>query len=133
MLPLLQAAAAAAHPLDDTAARWLWAVPLLPLAGFVINGALSILPAYHAGAADPGLAHGDGHGAAHRETEAPDTAGAHADDHHPVKRHRYAGLVSIIGPGVLMVSFLLSAMIFFAMRGAGGGAMTEPFIQRYFS
>ena len=133
MLPLLQAAAAAAHPLDGTAARWLWAVPLLPLAGFVINGALSILPAYHAGAADPGLAHGDGHGAAHLETETPDTAGAHADDHHPVKRHRYAGLVSIIGPGVLMVSFLLSAMIFFAMRGAGGGAMTEPFIQRYFS
>src|SRR6185369_13776033 len=82
MLPLLQAAAASGHPLDGTAARWLWAVPLLPLAGFVLNGALSILPAYHAGPADPGLAHGDGHGAAHLETETPDTAGAHADDHH---------------------------------------------------
>jgi len=130
MLSLLQAAATGGHPLDGTAAPWLWAVPLLPLAGFVINGALSLLPAYHAGPADPGLAHGDDPGghAAHGEEH-----GAHGDDHHEVKRHRYASLVSIIGPGVLVMSFLLTAMIFFAMRGAGGGAITEPFIQRYFS
>jgi len=113
MLSLLQAAATGGHPLDGTAARWLWAVPLLPLAGFVINGALSLLPAYHAGPADPGLAHGDDPGGhpAHGEEH-----GAHGDDHHEVKRHRYASLVSIIGPGVLVMSFLLTAMIFFAMR-----------------
>jgi NADH-quinone oxidoreductase subunit L len=130
MLSLLQAAAASGHPLDGTAARWLWAVPLIPLAGFVINGALSLFPAYHAGPADPGLAHGDDH-AGHAEHD--DEHGAHGDDHHEVTRHRFAGVVSIVGPGVLMVSFLLAAMIFFAMRAAGGGAITEPFVQRYFS
>ena len=66
--PLLQAAATAAsaapHPLNGTAAEWLWAVPLLPLLGFVINGALSILRRVPSGPADPTLAHGDGHGAA---------------------------------------------------------------------
>ena len=49
MLPLLQEAAAAtaqtgAHPLNGTAAQWLWAVPLLPFLGFLINGALSLSP-----------------------------------------------------------------------------------------
>jgi NADH-quinone oxidoreductase subunit L len=130
MLSLLQAAATGGHPLDGTAARWLWAVPLLPLAGFVINGALSLLPAYHAGPADPGLSHGDAHG---EHAVQGDEHGAHGDDHHEVQRHPYASLVSIVGPGVLLVSFLLTAMIFFAMRGAGGGEIAQPFIQRYFS
>ena len=48
MPSLLHAAVAttqAAHPLDGTAARWLWLVPLLPLLGFAINGLLSIVAA----------------------------------------------------------------------------------------
>ena len=92
MLPLLQAAAAANHPLNGTAAHWLWAVPLLPLLGFLINGLLSILPAYHAGPADPALAHGDAHAdAAHEHAHGDDTeGGAAGDDHHEIKRHRFA-------------------------------------------
>jgi NADH-quinone oxidoreductase subunit L len=135
MLPLLQEAAAAAasagtHPLSGTAAQWLWAVPLLPFLGFLINGALSLASAYHAGPADPSAAHGDAHADAHVEAGGH---GAHGDDHHEIARHRFAGLTSIVGPGVLVLSFLLTAAIWMAMRSAGGGAMEAPYIQRYFS
>jgi NADH-quinone oxidoreductase subunit L len=111
-------------------------VPLLPLLGFVINGALSILPAYHAGPADPALAH-DGHDAhadtAHEHAHGDTGGGAPGDDHHEIKRHRFAWLVSIIGPGVLVLAFALSAAIYVAMLGHGGSAIEQPFIQRYFS
>jgi NADH-quinone oxidoreductase subunit L len=139
MLLLVQAAAAgsaAAHPLNDTVARWLWLVPLLPLLGFVINGALSLFTAYRPGPADPGAAgegnhHApDAHAGAAHEAHA---AGAHDDDHHAVERHRFAAVSSIVGPGVLVLAFALVAAIWFAMRGAGGGAMEAPYIQRYFS
>ena len=146
LLPLLQEAAtratqvaSTAHPLANTAARWLWAVPLLPLLGFLINGILSLTNAFHSGPADPFTAHGDGHGAhaahdeAHATAHADTGGGAHGDDHHQVKRHPAAAIVSIVGPGVLLLAFLLAAAIFFAMRAAGGGAMAEPFVQRYFS
>jgi NADH-quinone oxidoreductase subunit L len=138
MLPvtlLLQAAAAGPHPLNGTVAEWLWLVPVLPLLGFLINGALSLASAYHAGPADPSLSHGDhgDHGAHDTHAAHADEHGATGDDHHEVKRHRYAGLTSIVGPGVLVLSFLLTAAIFLAMRGAGGGEIAAPFIQRYFS
>src|SRR5439155_5783933 len=48
-----------------------------------------------------------------------------------VTRHRFAAVTSIVGPGVLVLSFLLAAAMFMAMRGAG--ELHEPFIQRYFS
>ena len=139
MLPLLQAAAAgvgaSAHPLDATMARWLWAVPLLPLLGFVINGALSLLSAFHKGPGDPSASHGEGEShPSHDDSASADTGGgAHGDDHHAVKRHRFAALTSIVGPGVLVLSFLLTAAIFMAMSGGGGGDITAPYIQRYFS
>jgi len=117
MLPLLQAAAVSVgtHPLSGTAAQWLWAVPLLPLLGFLINGSLSLLSAYHSGPKDPSASHGDDHGASHSD----DGHGAHGDDHHEVKRHRFSGITSIVGPGVLVLSFLLTAAIFMAMSSAG--------------
>jgi NADH-quinone oxidoreductase subunit L len=132
MLPLLQAATAGTHPLTGTVAEWVWLVPLLPLLGFVINGALSLAGAFHAGPPDPTLAHGDAHGNdAHAAAHDADGEGGVGDDHHPVVRHRFAALTSIIGPGVLVLSFLLSVAIFFAMRGAG--EISAPFVQRYFS
>jgi NADH-quinone oxidoreductase subunit L len=137
MLPLLQAAATAGtHPLTGTIAEWVWLVPLLPLLGFVINGALSLASVFHAGPGDPTLAHGEGHGVddgghGHAAAHDDDAHAATGDDHHPVVRHRFAGVASIVGPGVLILSFLLAAAIFLAMRGAG--EMTAPFIQRYFS
>ncbi len=138
LIPILQAAVAVAppHPLTGTAAEWLWAVPLLPLLGFVINGALSIASVYHRGPADPFTLHGahdehdahDAHAASHASAH-----GAADDDHHAVQRHRFAAIASIVGPGVMVLSFVLTVAIFFAMRAAGGGEIAAPFIQRYFS
>ena len=126
---LQHAATAGAHPLEGTAASLVWLLPLLPLLGFVLNGLLSLASAYHPGPDDPGADHGTGSPpmAAHDHTG----GGAHGDDHHPVQRHRYAGLVSLIGPGVLVAAFGLALAIFFAMRGVG--ELHTPFVQRYFT
>jgi NADH-quinone oxidoreductase subunit L len=119
---------AGAHVLDGTVAEWLWLVPVLPLLGFVINGALSLVAVAHPGPGDPDAGHGE---ATTAHALPPETAGgAHGDDHHPVARHRFAGIVSVIGPLMLALSFALTAMIFFAMRSAHA---TEPFIQEYFT
>ncbi|MGH7638234.1 MAG: proton-conducting transporter membrane subunit, partial [Gemmatimonadaceae bacterium] len=104
---------------SGTAIEWLWLVPMLPLLGFVINGALSLFPASRLGPSDPSAAH------ALHETE-----GAHGDDHHAVARHRFAGITSFVGPAVLILAFLLSAVIFWQFRQAAPDA---PFIQRYFT
>ncbi len=132
---LLQTAvtvATQAHPLSGTLAEWVWLLPLLPLAGFVINGLLALSGA-HFGPTDPGVGGHD----AHSETADEALAISHAeqpgeggDDHHVVKRHRWAAVVSVIGPGVLILSFLLALGIWQAMATAHPDA---PFIQRYFS
>ena len=129
---MLLQTAAEAHPLAGSVADLVWLLPVLPLVGFVINGALSLVPAFHAGPQNPG-------DASHEETaekaEAAEVshaehAGAHGDDHHAVKPHRYAGIVSIVGPAVLAISFLVAWMIFSQMRSV---EMEGPFVQRYFS
>ncbi|MDB4874070.1 MAG: proton-translocating NADH-quinone oxidoreductase, chain [Gemmatimonadetes bacterium] len=127
---LLQAVAAGPHPLNGTVAEWLWLVPVLPLLGFLVNGALSLASAYHEGPSDPTLAHGDNHDA---HAGHADAHGAHDELDHEVKRHRFAGITSLVGPGVLVLSFLLTGAIFLAMRAAGGGEIAAPFIQKYFS
>ena len=141
MLPasfaLLQEAAGAAHPLAGTIARWMWLLPLLPLLGFVVNGALSIVSAYHAGPDDPG-AHPHGAHTSPEERHEAHTGhdvtggGAHGDDHHVVVRHRFAGLTTIIGPGVMVLAFALAVAIFVAMKSAGNAALHTPFVQRYY-
>ena len=133
---LQHAATTAAHPLAGTVAEWLWLVPLLPLLGFVINGLLALTSAYHPGPADPDTAHGHGgeaHPHSHADPHAHDHGtggGAHGDDHHAPARHRFAGLVSLIAPGVMALSFGLAAAIFLAMTGT---EMHAPFVQRYFA
>jgi len=124
--------ASQAHPLSGTIAEWMWLLPVLPLAGFVINGLLSLSTA-HLGPEDPNTP--DHHPHSEGAAEAPAIAhaeqeGAVGDDHHAVKRHRWAGVTSIVGPGVLVLSFLLALGIWQAMAGAH---MEAPFIQRYFS
>src|SRR2546423_7297359 len=130
---LLQAAiVTATHPLSGSVAEWVWLLPVLPLAGFVINGLLSLNSAQF-GPSDPNTpAH---HPHTERAVDAEsishgEQAGAVGDDHHPVKRHRWAGVVSVVGPGVLILSFVLALAIWQAMVGAHP---TTPFIQRYFS
>ena len=120
---------------SGTAVEWLWVVPLLPLLGFVINGALSLFSTTTLGPADPSAAHDDAPGHGGHATAAPDAAhagsgGAHGDDHHAVVRHRFAGVTSFVGPAVLILAFLLSALIFWQFRASGSH---DPFVQRYFT
>ncbi len=125
-------AAAGNHPLADTAARYVGLLPLLPLAGFLVNGALSLLPAYKAGPGDPSAAgHGDDHAAgnAHATTHAEEH-GATGDDHHVLARHRFAGITSVVGPLVLALSFGLAVAIWLAMTGAG--EMHTPYVRTFF-
>jgi NADH-quinone oxidoreductase subunit L len=112
--------------LTGGAARWLWLVPILPLLGFVINGALSIFSAFRRGPSDPAAAHADG--------ASPDahTAGAGHDDHH-TQRHRWARLTSIVGPAVVILAFILSVAIFLQFRAASAAAEGAVFVQRYYS
>ena len=110
LLQSIFGSASQVHPLSGSVAEWVWLLPVLPLAGFVINGLLSLnsarfgpddpnTPGHHphsVGAADaPGISHAE-------------QTGAVGDDHHAVKRHRWAGVTSIVGPGVLIMSFLLA-------------------------
>jgi NADH-quinone oxidoreductase subunit L len=111
------------HPLAGTIAAWMWLLPLLPLIGFVVNGALCILSKAHIGPADPDIGHDDQLAAASQSSHATDDSHAHGPP-------KFASLVTIIGPGVLLVSFLLAAAMFFAMRGVD---MSTPFVQRYWS
>src|SRR3982751_1558893 len=104
---LQHAASVGDHPLSGTVASYVWLLPLLPLLGFVLNGLLSLASAYHAGPADPDTAHGAGGHAAHPAHDETG-GGGHGDDHPPVARHRYASLVSLIGPGVLIAAFGLA-------------------------
>lgn len=117
------------HPLDGTVAQWMWLLPLLPLLGFIINGLLSLIPASHVGPDDPDMGH-DHVDEGNVNAPAGTHDHAHGDDSHAVARPRYASLVSIVGPGVLAIAFVLAAAMFFAMRGAH---ITTPFIQRYWS
>jgi NADH-quinone oxidoreductase subunit L len=76
------------------------------------------------------MGHGDSHGHDAAALSHAEDHGAHGDDSHAVTPHRYAGIVSIVGPAVLAISFILAWMMFSAMRGAHPEA---PFVQRYFS
>ena len=111
-----------AHPLAATIARLVWLLPLLPLAGFLINGTLAMLGAAKVGPADPSAGHdhaGDAHG---HDAHGHDSA---HDDHHVPVRHKFAPIVSLIGPGVLVAAFGLAVACFFAMRGV---SMEHPYI-----
>jgi hypothetical protein len=105
------------HPLSGTTAQWLWALPLLPLLGFVLNGALAIIGAVRMGPADPSAPTSDGgpaadHGAAQgADAVTAQGRGALDADHSPAGRHRFAGLVSVIGPLVLIAAFALACAI----------------------
>lgn len=133
---LQSALAAGTHPLSGTVAGWLWLVPVLPLVGFAVNAGIALTSAARLGPSDPSDAgHASGHAdrvvaMARAERDADD----HGDDHHAVARHPRAGLVSVVGPGVLALSFAVAAAIFAAMLGTreAGEAVREPFVQTLF-
>ncbi|MEP7087447.1 MAG: NADH-quinone oxidoreductase subunit L, partial [Gemmatimonadota bacterium] len=125
-------AAVDTHPLAATAAQYVGLLPLIPLAGFLVNGALSLIPAYKAGPGDPSATgHGDDHGTAEAHAvEHGQQEGSHGDDHHAVARHPYAAVTSVVGPLVLALSFGLAVAMWLAMAGAG--EMHAPYVQTFF-
>jgi NADH-quinone oxidoreductase subunit L len=140
------------HPLDGTAAEYVWAIPVLPLLGFAINGALSLFRAGRPGPADPG-AHPDDHSSSLRDSSptadshavvagdagasghASSSASGHGSDPAAGPAHaeggapRFVGLVSFIGPAVVAASFILAVAIFMAMLATHADT---PFVQRTF-
>jgi len=118
------------HPLADSVARFAWLIPALPLLGFALNGMLSLKAAGHPGPADPSAG---GHGHDGTTGGTGDTGGhdAHDDHAHAAGRHPSAGLVSIIGPVVLALSFGVAVAVFLAMRSVGD-AMHAPYILTLF-
>ncbi|MEO5904060.1 MAG: NADH-quinone oxidoreductase subunit L [Gemmatimonadaceae bacterium] len=122
--------AANAHPLTGSVAEWVWLLPILPFIGFLINGGISLFSAAHIGPDDPDMGHGNDSPPDTHSVSDAEEHGALGDDHDAVKPHRYAGIVSMVGPLVLAASFILAFMIFSAMRGV---SMETPFIRNYFS
>ena len=106
---------ATGHVLADTIARFVWLLPVLPLIGFLANGFLSLKAAAKPGPADPSAA---GHAAHDVSHDSP-------HDAQPA-RHPAAGLVSLIGPGVIVLAFGLAVAMFVAMLGVG--EMHDPYV-----
>ncbi len=119
MMQVTSTTGATTHPLAGGPAALLWLLPLLPLLGFLINGALSLLPArrtHGAGAPEGAAGTDDIHGGPPHDTLPP-----------------YAGLVSLVGPTAIGLAFALAATIFAAMLAVprAGLVAAGPFVQRY--
>ena len=112
-----------AHPLGETVARFIWLVPLLPFVGFLVNGFLSLASSYLPGPLDPSSDPTAGHSGHTGEF-------ASVQMTHHGHRHRWEPVTTILGPAVLILSFLLSAAIAWAMASSGSGSEV-PFIQTY--
>jgi len=93
---LQEAVTAGAHPLSGTAASYLWLLPLLPLLGFVLNGLLSLIPAYHAGPADPQASHDD-HAGPPERLFVGRRSGVSGVEH---RKHHFSDGVDVFGPAV---------------------------------
>jgi hypothetical protein len=99
----------------------LWAIALLPLLGFLINGSVSLFGARRSArealARDPhgrGLDEEPGHHA--HDDLAPATGGSRL-------------IPTIVGPGVVGLAFVIALVNFFRMLGAD---LHEPIIETYF-
>jgi NADH-quinone oxidoreductase subunit L len=131
---LLQAqeAAAAAEVPGDFQPFLLWAIAILPLLGFVINGALAIAAAMRR---RPTLVQQPPH-----EADVASEQEAHADLHeaHPATPEPHPGeaagwthvLPSWIAPGVVGLAFAIAVVNFFRVVGAD---LQEPVVESYFS
>jgi NADH-quinone oxidoreductase subunit L len=106
----------------------LWAIALLPFLGFLINGTVSLLEARRTAARTAAAVAGHGADAAHGQglEEEPDV---HA--HHDVEPATHGNKVipTFVGPGVVILSFVLALVNFFGMLGAD---LHEPIVETYF-
>jgi NADH-quinone oxidoreductase subunit L len=154
----LQTAAVAPHPLDGTAAEWIWLVLALPLAGMLVNGIFTAIAEWRPGPYDPDAKHwGHRDVGTHGEhltraqvksiteemhvlvesaqeaghaPEKPITAEHDTIEEHDDKRARLFYPVSFVGVGVMVAAFGVALAIFLAMRGAGA---EEAFRRDYFT
>jgi NADH-quinone oxidoreductase subunit L len=121
-------AGGSAHAAEPALLGW---IVLLPLLGFLVNGALSLISARRA---LPPLVSGAHHGDEASEQEGE----AHAGSTHPAAdpephappRGLTATLPSLVATGVLLASFVLALVTFWQMRGAD---LHEPAIQTLWS
>jgi NADH-quinone oxidoreductase subunit L len=135
-------AAAGLHSFEPTLLAW---IVVLPLIGFLINGAASLfaavgsrrgVPAPHATDLDDPSElehhtadHGE-HPGAHAHHDEDDHH-AHAHDHAPVAPTGWTHQIpSIVAPGVMLGAFVIALVNYFGMLGAD---LHEPIVQRYFS
>ncbi len=127
----------APHPLQGTVAQWMWALPLLPLLGFALNGALAVLGAARIGPGDPSAEGHEAHATPNVGNEREPTG--HAGDPEAghleggaaqAGPHRFAAAATVIGPLVLLAAFGLAVAIWAAMVQA---APSTPFIEHYFA
>lgn len=109
LLSLFQAAApAVAHPLNGRMAEFMWLLPVLPLLGAIVNGALAWSTTRTAPALmDPRQVH--------------DTVTA---DHRRIHR-----AVSVIAPGVVLLAFAFALWLFFDMTRVPD--LHAPFVRNY--
>jgi NADH-quinone oxidoreductase subunit L len=129
-------AATAAHAgFEPTLLAW---IVLLPLLGFVINGAAALVSARRAfpAATDRELAWHDHASEAEGRAEGDQPHPAAHDDAHGGHAEPLAvagwthRLPSLVAPGVLLLSFLIALVNLLAMRGV---ELHEPVVRTYFS
>ncbi|HEX5724492.1 MAG TPA: NADH-quinone oxidoreductase subunit L [Longimicrobiaceae bacterium] len=137
MLLLQQAAHEAAAAGGEGAAHAFepvlpWLIIVLPLAGFLVNGALAILGARRALPRLPpvGDPHWDAHGHEPSEQEGHDAHG-HDDAHAPAGPKPWTHLLpSFVAPGVLLGAFVVTVLNFLRMEAAHPEA---PWVHGYWS
>ena len=117
------ASPALSQPLAGTIAEYVWLLPILPLIGFIVNGILSLVSSYRPGPADPSAQHGHADGAHGGHGAHDDHGSGHAS------RPPFFSIVTLVGPLVLALSFVLALLIFAAMPGD----MSTPFVKTFFS
>jgi NADH-quinone oxidoreductase subunit L len=114
----------------------LWAIALLPLIGFVINGTFSLLRARRMQAqvlaADGGL-HGHADGASVGDPTTAVDHGQGLDEEADVHSHEQptAGstlIPTLVGPGVVILAFLIALINFVRMFGAD---LHDPIVETY--
>ena len=133
LMLLQRSGVGSAHPLSGTIAEWVWLLPAAAVRRFRDQRLLSLAARSS--------------GRPIRDTPAPSarrTAHAEAHGHRtprqrrrsattitPCARHTLAIVTSIVGPGVLLLSFVLAVAIFLAMRGVTIAKRRSS--RRYFS
>ncbi|GAC1652345.1 MAG: NADH-quinone oxidoreductase subunit L [Gemmatimonadaceae bacterium] len=118
------------HPLDESIARWLPAVVLLPVLGAFVTGVIAMLSEWRPGPYDPDPIHTGEFSIAELSGKLPphgadihDDGGEEGAPHsHPAPPHPRFVPVSIVGTGVMFAAFGLAVAIFFAMRSAPSSA-----------